>query len=767
MAGSAGSIFVDLLLRDAQYVQGLNRARQQTRQATNQFQGDLAKTRKAFQSVISPVNNLSFAVASLGGVVASALSVQQIVRYSDTWRQLEGRLLIVEGSMMGVRDAQQGLLDISQRTRQSLEGVTSFYTRLTQFIPEAERAQYDLLGVTESVATALAITGETSESATGAMIQFTQAIGTNFEAAGQELRSLQEQAPRLTQALMRALGDGTKSLQQLKDEGLLTRESVLNALSGMGEEGRKMAEELAKVPLTVGQAFTRLNNAFLQFIGTNRTVGSTTTALANAISLLANNLDLVTKAAVALSIVMTTRVIASFGAAQIQAIAYQLTLARMAGVSAVAATSLLGLSTAARAASVAFTAIGGWPVIITAAATSLILFKDEIKLTRDGIVTLGGAASIVFSDISKLIQKITFDIDKFFNKSNKRMDELANHKLMRKMLAGEPLMGRNSYIDSVFDRVRIQKEADEVSKIIQQQVRLIDRTRTQMQGIASGKGGDFFSMTGISKGGTNKKETSEEEQKNLEQLYQRNRDIILGLDRATLAYQDTVADLNKLLQAGRISQDDYNSALMRAQDELDKTRDKVNDFGVDAEQFSKRAAENIQDAFADFLFDPFEKGVKGMAKGFIDSVRRMIAEAQAAQLAKYLFGGSAGGEGTGILGDALGSLVGGIFGSGGGDNPAVSATPPKPSFFAADGGVFGPNQWGVVGEDGPEMLYTGQTGATIIPNKSDSGGNRYVFNIGTEVNQRDIRRIEQMVLATAGPGQVERRVSTGFARGEI
>lgn len=69
--------------------------------------------------------------------------------------------------------------------------------------------------------------------------------------------------------------------------------------------------------------------------------------------------------------------------------------------------------------------------------------------------------------------------------------------------------------------------------------------------------------------------------------------------------------------------------------------------------FADQAARNMQDAFADFLFDPFENGVKGMLKGFVDILRRMVAEAAAAQIFGKLFGGNGG------LGGKLGGLLGG------------------------------------------------------------------------------------------------------------
>ena len=64
--------------------------------------------------------------------------------------------------------------------------------------------------------------------------------------------------------------------------------------------------------------------------------------------------------------------------------------------------------------------------------------------------------------------------------------------------------------------------------------------------------------------------------------------------------------------------------------------------------FADQAARNMQDQFAQFLFDPFEDGLKGMLKGFIDTIRQMIAQAAAAQIFNAL--GVASFLSTGFLG---------------------------------------------------------------------------------------------------------------------
>jgi TP901 family phage tail tape measure protein len=77
--------------------------------------------------------------------------------------------------------------------------------------------------------------------------------------------------------------------------------------------------------------------------------------------------------------------------------------------------------------------------------------------------------------------------------------------------------------------------------------------------------------------------------------------------------------------------------------------DQVTEFGV-------QAARNMQSAFADYLFDPFGQGLNGMARGFLETLRRMTAEAASAMLMKSLLGANfEKGEIGGLLGGLIGS----------------------------------------------------------------------------------------------------------------
>lgn len=202
------------------------------------------------------------------------------------------------------------------------------------------------------------------------------------------------------------------------------------------------------------------------------------------------------------------------------------------------------------------------------------------------------------------------------------------------------------------------------------------------------------------------KREAEKRQRELESIYQRNRQLILGLDNATLRYNDTIEELNELLEAGKITQDEYSGAINRAQEEFDNAREKGIQFAFDTEAATKRAAENIQDSFADFLFDPFDKGLDGMLQGFANTLRRMAAEAASARILDSLFGKS------GAFGNVFGDL-GNLFSVDGAR--------------AIGGGVAAGNLYRV-GENGEE-LFRPSTSGTIIPNHAIPQGGGAVVNI--------------------------------------
>lgn len=128
--------------------------------------------------------------------------------------------------------------------------------------------------------------------------------------------------------------------------------------------------------------------------------------------------------------------------------------------------------------------------------------------------------------------------------------------------------------------------------------------------------------------------------------------------------QDAIARLRK----------DYDEKIVAA------TQEKTGEMS----EFAKAAAQNMQSAFADFLFDPMKDGFDGMLLDFVNVLRRMAAEAVAAKIF-----------------DAIGGAIGGASGGTGGAFASLFS-----AFAGAkdSGGAIPSGQWGIAGERGPEIV---------------------------------------------------------------
>lgn len=177
--------------------------------------------------------------------------------------------------------------------------------------------------------------------------------------------------------------------------------------------------------------------------------------------------------------------------------------------------------------------------------------------------------------------------------------------------------------------------------------------------------------------------------------------------------------------------EEYAKTITRVTEAFDKSKEKVTEL----DEFTKQAARNAQTAFADFLFDPFDEGLKGMLRGFSATIRRMVAEAAAAQILKSLFGSLEGSQ-NGFL-SSLGKAFGGTRDHGGRGQP---------------GQVF------AIGRGAQPELFIPDTPGTFVPNADRlafAGGNTTnIFNIPPQPRRRSEKALafeinEQQRLAAA------------------
>lgn len=179
---------------------------------------------------------------------------------------------------------------------------------------------------------------------------------------------------------------------------------------------------------------------------------------------------------------------------------------------------------------------------------------------------------------------------------------------------------------------------------------------------------------------------------------------LAALDASAAQRRESVA------RANETSVERFMRELNRSPAQLSEAVDKITIDGLEA--FNDELVDAILNAKS--LGDVF----KSVANQIIaDLLRIAIQQALIKPLAESLFGGGGGGGG-------LGGLLGGLFGGGFSLSSDVTSTINNPEFAGlfASGGLIPKGQFGIVGERGPEPVFSTPGGAMVLPNSALRGG---------------------------------------------
>lgn len=235
---------------------------------------------KSLSSELGNIKSLAAGALSFAGI---GIGATELIRVADQYGQITARLQLATRATGDFADVQQMLRQAAQETRAPLGETVDLYTKLAPALQGLGRNSAQSVGVITTINQAIALSGASAEASQASLIQFGQALASGA-LRGDELNSIMEQTPALARAIADGLGVSTGQLRAMGAAGELTAERVVTALEKVA--GR-IGEDFGSLPLTVGQSITRLNNAFTEFIGTSDQASGATSALARAISFVA------------------------------------------------------------------------------------------------------------------------------------------------------------------------------------------------------------------------------------------------------------------------------------------------------------------------------------------------------------------------------------------------------------------------------------------------------------------------------------------------
>jgi tape measure domain-containing protein len=229
------------------------------------------------------------------GLAGAGAALFAYVKAANQFVEIRSKLNPLYDSQVQVNKALNDVFGIAQRSRAGLQPVVELYGRLKQATDALGFSQQRLGRLTELAAKAATLSGGSAQSREAGLYQFSQAIASNT-LQGDELRSIKENLPALSRELSKGLaklpefkGVDTSigSLKKLGEQGKLTADVIARALE---QSANDIEARFAKLPPTIGTAFTSLGNNATMFVGRFEESTHIVQGLASAIMLVGNNL---------------------------------------------------------------------------------------------------------------------------------------------------------------------------------------------------------------------------------------------------------------------------------------------------------------------------------------------------------------------------------------------------------------------------------------------------------------------------------------------
>ncbi|EOT6721124.1 phage tail tape measure protein, partial [Escherichia coli] len=280
--------------------------------------------RRALAELNSQLTEIRGSAVGMAGAFAGAFATGHLISLADEWSSVNARLKQASQSSDEFSSSQKVLMDISQRTGTAFSDNAALFARSAASMREYGYSADDVLKVTEAISTGLKISGASTAEAGSVITQFSQALAQGV-LRGEEFNSVNESGDRIVRALAAGMGVARKDLKAMADDGQLTADKVVPALISQLEVLR---DEYAAMPETVSDGITKVENAFMAWVGGANEASGVTKTLSGVLNGVAGQIDNVATAVGALVAVGVARYFGNMASGAMSATAGLVTAAR-------------------------------------------------------------------------------------------------------------------------------------------------------------------------------------------------------------------------------------------------------------------------------------------------------------------------------------------------------------------------------------------------------------------------------------------------------
>lgn len=304
MAVTADRVVVELEARLGRYEANVARAETKFDKAMSGIQKSAGAT-EAF--VARSMGAISGALAGVS-VVALARAFLSI---SDEAKKLDATLKLATQGFGSFGQAQKDVQRIADDTRSGLSETASLYANFIRVTKEMGASQADAARATETLTKSYKISGASSEEASQSLRQLVQGLQSGV-LRGDEFNSVMESAPRFARLLAESLGVPIGQLRKMAEQGDLTADKLLKALTDQ-KFTAGIDAEFKEIPVTFDDAMTRVSNAAMTTFSAFDRGGEFSSILADFVSDGANGFGDMEKAAEEFGITVRSEIAGMIG----------------------------------------------------------------------------------------------------------------------------------------------------------------------------------------------------------------------------------------------------------------------------------------------------------------------------------------------------------------------------------------------------------------------------------------------------------------------
>lgn len=254
------------------------------------------------------------------GLLGAALSVTQLIRMTSVWTDLNSRVRNAVSAHESATQVMNRIDEMARRTYSSLEQTADSYLRNASALDALGYTTSEQLDLTESLNNALVISAIKGQAAESVMNAWSKAMALG-KLNGENLNTIIMSGGRVSEALADSMGVSVLELRKLGEEGKITGDKMF----GITSQLEKLREEADAMPATIQDAFTLLNNALLSTIGRLDEATGASTAIADAIIAVGDNIDVLIPIVGALAGIITAALIPALWGAVAAGVAFAAT----------------------------------------------------------------------------------------------------------------------------------------------------------------------------------------------------------------------------------------------------------------------------------------------------------------------------------------------------------------------------------------------------------------------------------------------------------